>query len=178
MPPRQGGEDFYFLQKAVKMHPVIEVKEVIVFPSPRISNRVPFGTGPAVRMIIEKGKFEVYNPGLFEILKTFYDLLPAMEHDDRMEQIPKAILDYAGADRINVILAECRNYSSSSSAFVKRMIDHFDGFFVVKFLNSFNQSADYLPIDISEAGKTLLYAYGVQEINDLYEKILAQDLER
>ena len=177
MPPRQGGEDFYFLQKAVKMHPVHEVNVPIVFPSPRISNRVPFGTGPAVRIIIEKGKFEVYNPGLFELLKNFYELFPAMQHEDIMEKIPKEIMDYAGSDKIKGILAECRNYSSSSNTFVKRMIDHFDGFFVVKFLNSFHKSAHYPPVDIMEAGKTLLQNYGISEINDLYEQILVQDMK-
>ena len=176
MSPRQGGEDFYFLQKAVKMHPVHEVNVPIVFPSPRVSNRVPFGTGPAVRMIIEKGKLEVYNPLLFGLLKDFYRLFPVMEHDDIKEQIPEIIVNYIGEEKLNNILAECRNYSSSSNTFVKRMIDHFDGFFVVKFLNSFNHSANYPPVDIIEASETLLHAYGVREINDLYKQILIQDM--
>ena len=177
MPPRQGGEDFYFLQKAIKMHPVFEVKTPIVFPSPRISDRVPFGTGPSVRNIIEKGKFEVYNPMLFGVLKDFYSLFPVMEHDGVKEQIPGLILDYVDAEKFEEIRLECRKYSSTSHAFMKRMYDHFDAFFVVKFLNSFNQSADYPPVDMMEAGKTLLQAYGVREIFDLYEQMLAQDLK-
>ena len=176
MPPRQGGEDFYFLQKAVKMHPVHEVNVPIVFPSPRISNRVPFGTGPSVQNIIENGKLEVYNPALFGLLKDFYSLFSAMECEDVKEQIPSVIMDYIGDDKFNSILSECRNYSSSPNAFVKRMFDNFDAFFIVKFLNSFNHSVNYPPVDILAAGKALLQSYGIREIDDLYTQILAQDI--
>jgi len=176
MPPRQGGEDFYFLQKAVKMHPVYEVKQAIVFPSPRISDRVPFGTGPSVRTIVKKGKYEVYNFELFGWLNDFYRLIPAMEHVDVQKRAPQVIMDFIGVDRFETILAECRNYSSSPGSFTKRMLNHFDSFFIVKFLNSFNHSEVYPPIDVWEAGKTILHYYGINEIYDLYEQILLQDI--
>ena len=180
MPPRQGGEDFYFLQKAVKMLPVYEVRKPIVFPSPRISDRVPFGTGPSVRAIIEKGSYKVYNYNLFGFLNDFYRMIPSMEHVDVSvtghKQIPQVIIDFIGIDRFEAILAECRNYSSSTGAFVKRMLDHFDSFFIVKFLNTFNQSEVYPPMDVWEAGKTILHQYGIREINDLYEQIMLQDI--
>ena len=175
MPPRQGGEDFYFLQKAVKMHPVYEVQKPIVFPSPRVSDRVPFGTGPSVRNIIEKGKYKVYNFALFGLLKDFFRLIPAMEHEDVQKQIPPVIMDYIGVDRFRAVLIECRNYSSSSGAFTKRMLDHFDSFFIVKFLNSFNHSEVYPPMDVWEAGKTILNHYGIHDIFDLYEQIMLLD---
>ena len=176
MPPRQGGEDFYFLQKAVKMNPVYEVRKPIIFPSPRMSNRVPFGTGPSVRNIIGKGKFEVYNFKLFGLLKDFYGLFPAMGQENVQKRIPPVIREFIGANRFDSVLAECRNCSSSSNAFVKRMIDHFDSFFIVKFLNSFNQSEVYPPMDVLEAGKTILHHYGIQEIHDVYEQIMFQDI--
>ena len=176
MPPRQGGEDFYFLQKAVKMLPVHEVRKPIVFPSPRISERVPFGTGPSVKAIIEKGSYKVYSYELFGFLNDFYRMIPSMEHEDAQKRIPQVIMDFIGVDRFEAILAECRNYSSSSGAFAKRMLDHFDSFFIVKFLNTFNQSKVYPPMDVWEAGKTILHQYGIREINDLYEQIMLQDI--
>lgn len=48
MKVRQAGEDFYFLQAVAKSFQVRECSEVVVHPSPRLSSRVPFGTGPAV----------------------------------------------------------------------------------------------------------------------------------
>jgi hypothetical protein len=176
MTSRQGGEDFYFLQKAVKMHPVHEVRTPIVFPSPRVSNRVPFGTGPSIRNILAKGEFLVYNFELFGLLKDFYSLFPEMEAKDMKAQIPPIILDYIGADAFDAILLECRTYSSSSKAFVKRMIDNFDAFFIVKFLNTFKNSLIYPPIDVLEAGKTILNYFGIYEIDNLYEQIRQLDV--
>ena len=176
MSPRQGGEDFYFLQKAVKMNLVHEVRNPIVFPSPRVSNRVPFGTGPSVRNILAKGEYLVYNFELFGLLKAFYGLFSEMESADKKAQIPSAILNFIGVETFDVILSECRKYSSSSKAFVKRMVDNFDAFFIVKFLNTFNTSRIYPPTDVLEAGKTILQYYGIHEINDLYEQILSKDI--
>lgn len=178
MTPRQGGEDFYFLQKAVKMHPVFEIREPIVFPSPRISNRVPFGTGPSVRHIVENGRYSVYHRELFGLLKTFYNLFPALAHDDAKERIPSLILDYIGAEAFDQTLSECRKYSSSSTAFVKRMYHRFDAFFVVKFLNSFDNSDTYAPVDVMEAAKETLRFYGIHEVHDVYEQIFELDLHR
>lgn len=176
MPPKQGGEDFYFLQKAVKMHPVYEVRDPIVFPSPRVSNRVPFGTGPSVRNILEKGEYLVYNFDLFGRLKVFYELFPAMERKDVKEQIPSVISDYLGADTFDAILSECRKYSSSSKAFIKRMYDNFDAFFIVKFLNTFNNSDIYPPVDVHEAGRILLNYYGIKAPGDIYEELMSLDI--
>ena len=175
MTPRQGGEDFYFLQKAVKMHPVYEVLKPIVFPSPRVSNRVPFGTGPSVRNILEKGSYYVYDFRLFGLLKAFYELFPAMEKEDVKKEIPTEIMNYIGKDAFDKILSECRKYSSSPKAFVKRMYDNFDAFFIVKFLNTFNNSGDYPPIDVLEAAKILLRYHKVPEIYDIYEQIFLLD---
>jgi len=161
MPPRQGGEDFYFLQKAVKMSPVCEVEEIIVFPSPRISDRVPFGTGPSVRKIIEQGDYKVYNFKLFGILKKFYELFPALYTSSAEQPVPQEIIDFYGAEAIESVIDECRHYSSSEAAFIKRMYNHFDAFFIVKFLNSFNDSAAYPPVSINAAATELFHYYGI-----------------
>ena len=143
---------------------------------------VPFGTGPSVRNILENGYYCVYNFKLFGLLKDFYKQFPDMENpsnennDDIKRNIPSEIMDYTGSDAFDEILSECRKYSSSSKAFVKRMYDNFDAFFIVKFLNSFNNSGDYPPVDVMEAGKTLLRYYRVSEINNIYEQIFIQDL--
>jgi hypothetical protein len=180
MTTRQGGEDFYFLQKAVKMRPVREVQSQIVFPSPRVSNRTPFGTGPSVRHIIENGgRFSVYNFELFLLLKSFFELFPEMEQGDPKGRIPKEIIGCTGEEVFDGILAECRNYSSSSKSFVKRMYDNFDAFFIVRFLNMFNGSGAFPPVDVREAGRRLLRYYGVtEEVRDLYGRMMLLDVSR
>jgi hypothetical protein len=182
MSVRQAGEDFYFLQKAVKMHPVCEINKRIVFPAPRISERVPFGTGASVRNIVRKGSYCVYNFALFRLLKIFYDLFPESERNDIQEHIPTEIMDYIGTDAWNNSLAECRKYASSSNAFLKRMHDRFDAFFIVKFLNSFDSQSAFPPIDVLEAARILISMYGItnsdaqHELNTLYGQILSLDV--
>lgn len=178
MTPRQAGEDFYFLQKAVKMQPVCEVTTPIVFPSPRVSDRVPFGTGPSVRRILETGRYTVYNFELFRLLKTFYERFPALEQENRKDGIPAEILHYVGDKPFDDMLNACRACSGSSGAFLKRMYDKFDSFFIVKFLNTFRHGSAYPPVDVADAGRTLLKYYGVGETDDVCEAIARLDFSR
>jgi glycosyltransferase involved in cell wall biosynthesis len=46
---RKAGEDFYFLHKLMPLGKVGEINSTSVFPSSRLSDRVPFGTGPALK---------------------------------------------------------------------------------------------------------------------------------
>jgi len=187
MPVRQAGEDFYFLQKAVKMHPVCEINEMIVFPAPRISDRAPFGTGATIRNIVLEGHFDVYNFELFKFLKLFYDLFPSLENKDLLDNIPLEIMDFIGLDNWRDNLAECRQYSASSATFRKRMYDKYDGFFIIRFLNSFDETSAFPPMDIHKTARMLLEAKAPsweefsplsEESGDipLYNQILALDL--
>jgi len=77
MTPKLSGEDFYFLQKVVKTGRLIHWNGEIVYPATRLSNRVFFGTGPALIKGIEGDwtSYPVYNPKLFdkvlEVNKSF-----------------------------------------------------------------------------------------------------------
>src|SRR5262249_26021974 len=48
MNKRKAGEDFYFLHKIIPLGGFTNLVETRVIPSPRASDRVPFGTGKAV----------------------------------------------------------------------------------------------------------------------------------
>ncbi len=52
MNTRKAGEDFYFLQKFIEVDTLHEIKTTTVFPSSRISFRVPFGTGRAMHQLL------------------------------------------------------------------------------------------------------------------------------
>jgi hypothetical protein len=74
MTPQKSGEDFYLLQKLCKMGDVLTWNKEKVYPAARFSDRVFFGTGPA--MI--KGRdgdwssYPVYDYRLFdEVLETY-----------------------------------------------------------------------------------------------------------
>ncbi len=69
---KNGGEDFYFLQALRKCGVVGNVTGTCVYPSSRPSDRVPFGTGPKIREIIDGKDMTVYNPGIFDVLRVLY----------------------------------------------------------------------------------------------------------
>ena len=68
MRKRQAGEDFYFLQELAKQGSLLKIPEVLVFPSPRISDRVPFGTGQAVKSLLGGGSLDEIPDSAFEKL--------------------------------------------------------------------------------------------------------------
>ncbi|MCK9423910.1 MAG: hypothetical protein M0Q38_15075 [Bacteroidales bacterium] len=80
MTPKLSGEDFYFLQKLRKYGSVMLWNDVVVHPEARFSDRVLFGTGPA--MI--KGatgdwtSYPIYPAALFNDLMDTYLILPVL----------------------------------------------------------------------------------------------------
>jgi glycosyltransferase involved in cell wall biosynthesis len=81
MPRRKAGEDFYFLQKVAKVggcHNIASLKGAVVCPSARISDRVPFGTGRAMRRCADEGTdyYSYVAPLIaYRELKDFFDKL-------------------------------------------------------------------------------------------------------
>lgn len=75
MNKRMAGEDFYFLQQLHKTSAVAPLTGTIVHPSPRSSQRVPFGTGRAVGDMLAKGGGQLlfYQPQLFGILEQWLE---------------------------------------------------------------------------------------------------------
>lgn len=67
---RLAGEDFYFLQQVHKVAGVAPLSGTCVYPSPRASHRVPFGTGRSVGDMLADGcgRLIFYQPVLFQIL--------------------------------------------------------------------------------------------------------------
>ena len=139
MPFRQGGEDFYFLHKLAPMTSVGEITETLVYHSPRISNRVPFGTGPSVKNIIENKKFHVYHFDLFLILKRFFDCFNGFSNSDNLDNVPVEIIDFIGEKKLLAIINECRLNAKGEEKLTKRLFSKFDAFFIVKFLHSFGE---------------------------------------
>ena len=94
---RQAGEDFYFCMELAKTGAICEIQKTMVFPSARISPRVPFGTGKRMAEAALNGR----EPLLVYDFRVFVCL----------REILTAISTYtgAGADRI---CAELTNHST------------------------------------------------------------------
>ena len=77
-PKRAAGEDFYLLNKLAKTGSILTVEKPHINLLCRQSDRVPFGTGPAVSKIIQQNDYcniPFYPPVLFHYLKAFNQLL-------------------------------------------------------------------------------------------------------
>jgi hypothetical protein len=70
---RKAGEDFYFLQKLAKTDGVGLITGTRVFPAPRVSSRVPFGTGRSMGRLLEGDTEGVcfYPVAAFKILSSW-----------------------------------------------------------------------------------------------------------
>lgn len=82
--PVQSGEDFYLLQKLRKMGEVGSWNEECVYPAARFSDRVAFGTGPAM-MKGAAGNWEsypLYSPASFQKVADTYQLIDRLYTED------------------------------------------------------------------------------------------------
>ena len=70
---RKGGEDFYFLNKLAKVTAIGDIGSTTVYPSPRRSGRVPFGTGRSMLRFLEeeRNEYVLYHPRVFSLLNSW-----------------------------------------------------------------------------------------------------------
>jgi hypothetical protein len=82
--PKLSGEDFYFLQKIVKAGRLLHFNGEIVFPAARLSDRVFFGTGPALIKGIEGdwSSYPIYSYRLFDKIAEAYKLFSTLYTKD------------------------------------------------------------------------------------------------
>jgi hypothetical protein len=133
--PKLSGEDFYFLQKIVKTGRLGLWIDNRVEPQARFSNRVFFGTGPA--MI--KGNqgnwssYPLYPKRFFYQIKAFYDLVPLLFQDN----IPTPIDDFlGGTPQAHVLWNKLRSNFKTLENFTKALHDYFDGLRILQFVKS------------------------------------------
>jgi hypothetical protein len=163
MNKRKAGEDFYFLHKIIPLGNYVELNNTRVIPSPRTSDRVPFGTGAAVTKIIEsnQSQYLTFNPKIFDELRTFFDGFDSLfkTHYSSIENwlntihpsLKRFLLQNNFKDVIEEINANC----SKIDTFNKRIFTWFNGLLVLQYLNEAHVS-DFEKIPITSASKKLL----------------------
>jgi hypothetical protein len=74
MAPKKSGEDFYFLQQLCKIGTVSSQNSVTVYPATRLSDRVFFGTGPALIKGVDGdwNSYPIYAPKLWDEIAKIY----------------------------------------------------------------------------------------------------------
>jgi hypothetical protein len=166
---RQAGEDFYFIQKLVPSGGYFNLNSTTVYPSPRSSGRVPFGTGASIRKLSAEmsSTFLTYNMLAFKELRTFFKLidvffeLSATELKSHFDLIPPGLRLFLDEKGWTEKMIEIKSNTSGLLSFRKRFFGWFNMFRIVKYLNfvhiDFYQKK---PVDI--AATELLEARGIE----------------
>ena len=178
---RQGGEDFYFIQKVARRGNWTDCVTTRVVPSPRPSGRVPFGTGPVVERALRRAgqgdgegpEVLSYHPEPFRILKRFFSLVTGIHEDSPAPfdpgAVPWPLNEFLQEQQFEAALKEIRANSASPASFRKRFWRWFHMFRIMKFLH-FARERGYPDVPVEEAVKMYLgdpYQSEGFEIKDL-----------
>lgn len=137
--PKLSGEDFYFMQKLRKAGNLIIHSDAVIHPEARFSDRVYFGTGPAM-IRGRDGKWDsypIYSSESFlkvaDTFKVFTDLYTS-DFEVPMQHFLDQMTDG------NSFWGTLRNNAASAEAFVKACTQRLDGLRILQFLKSDNEN--------------------------------------
>ncbi|HIF14191.1 MAG TPA: hypothetical protein EYQ86_02195 [Bacteroidetes bacterium] len=142
MNKRKAGEDFYFIQKLMPFCSFKEIFETTVYPSARISYRVPFGTGKAQNKYSSDINFITYSFSSFkEISHLFNNAHSLFTLNDNSllssyESLRPQIRNYISKELLLNNILSIKENVDSSSKFKKRFFTSWwNAFNIMKFLH-------------------------------------------
>jgi hypothetical protein len=158
MGKQQAGEDFYFLQKVFLLGKTRFIDTTCVFPAARISDRVPFGTGPAINRMIETKqiKKQSYQVAAFSELKSFFAQTDSFfkktpeEMARELSDLPPHFQSFLKEDDFLNKIDEINRHTAHAANFKKRFFSYFTAFKILKYLNSVHPHP-YEWADVSES---------------------------
>ncbi len=150
-PKRAGGEDFYLLNKLAKVGTVDLLRGPCVAIQSRPSNRVPFGTGPAVQDLLQKTSLHnaplFYHPACFAALHAVLQAVPQLKSIDTSKALPGSLLQGLHAtlaeQTVQILegmglaqgLEHCQSHSRSLQQFQRHFHQWFDGWRTLKLIH-------------------------------------------
>jgi glycosyltransferase involved in cell wall biosynthesis len=168
MNKRKAGEDFYFLQKMMTLGNFTELTTTTIYPSPRVSDRVPFGTGRAMQNYLngENKEFTTYN------FQSFMDLKILVNQLDNLYQneidFPESVKAYLTTISFKENLQKIRQNSTSATHFKQLFFNWFNAFKVLKFVH-FARDNYYADVDVFDAANELLMILQKKQKQDIKE---------
>jgi hypothetical protein len=138
-PNREAGEDFYLLNKLRKVGNYTYVDSPPIRLSSRLSNRVPFGTGPGIQKIQALDDpikdYVFYHPACFESLTRFLVALRTSQNKQGLQQHFSDPLHWQFIQSNNLATLISKKQNQAPPVFTKFLMDWFDGFRTLKFLH-------------------------------------------
>ncbi|MBL4755443.1 MAG: glycosyltransferase family 2 protein [Flavobacteriales bacterium] len=183
MNKRKAGEDFYFLHKLIPLGNFEELNSTAVFPSARISHRVPFGTGRAMLKwkeqvdVEQEGDLKTYRLEVFQDLKKLIACIHRLrtceektQYDHIVNKLPDSIIAFLEQQDFYKTLLSCIQQSNSEGAFLKRVYSWLDGFKVLKFVHSCDKR--YPRVNVESQANLLLQEIRSHECNKFNDQLL------
>ncbi len=156
-PKRNAGEDFYLLNKLAKVGQIKTLSGPVIRIEGRASQRVPFGTGPAISQINALANpaenYLYYHPDIFDLLKLLLDAINAVvkikidaisidnvidfisENTQITNTISLRIDTVLHTIGFQKVLTQASKQSKNPEGFLKTFHDGFDGFKTLKFIH-------------------------------------------
>ena len=140
---RKAGEDFYFLQKIIPLGNFHEINTTCVMPSPRPSDRVPFGTGAEIGKMLQRKQADLmtYNFQVFQDLKDFlaqkdaFFQLDKQQCFSKLDELPQSINAFLRQHNFSDAVQDINANSPVIQTFRKRFYQWFNAFRVLKYFN-------------------------------------------
>jgi len=166
---KQAGEDFYFIQKLVPLGGYFNLNSTTVYPSPRESYRVPFGTGATITRLMRDGeqKLITYNTDGFMELRSLFSIAETLYKSTDTEvnlyykNLPGGLRSFISDEEWLQKIAEIKSNTSGKESFRKRFFDWFNMFRIVKYLNHVHEGF-FEKKPVIEAASELLKVTGYQ----------------
>jgi hypothetical protein len=175
---RKAGEDFYFLQKIIPLGNFGEINSTRIIPSERESDRVPFGTGRAMKKWSESNAevFESYNPEnykeLFQLFSGINDLYDAKNPDllNYYKKLGPCMKNFFSLSDWTDKITRIQRESTSMKTFRYRFYQWFNGLKTLKFIH-FARDTKYSNVPVLEAYQWLKLQIGLGEsrVDNVFE---------
>ncbi len=131
--PKKSGEDFYFLQKLRKAGQIITWNSTTVYPATRYSDRVFFGTGPAL-IKGSRGNWDsypVYHRNIFSEIRDTCLLFDTLFTEDVLVPMSEFIRQHFTEENI---WAPLRRNARTKETFVNACYQKIDGLRILQYL--------------------------------------------
>lgn len=195
--PLQSGEDFYLLQKFRKMAPIGLYNRESVYPAPRTSNRVVFGTGPAISKGMDGhwSAYPIYHHSLLAPIEESYRKLPDLFqqdlHSDFLDFLQQTVKSSQHSPQTDSLWTRIRANTKDLPHFEQAFHEKADGLRILQFLRLqhkqypmrdeqalFENLKYWMPSDLPDwySAKLSFEDYTVEQLNQLRNLLFEEEM--